>query len=73
MRTITDEWTSENAAKRLAAFCVARGFLARSDVQPGVLTDVSVGETGFAERGPGSIAPVISERKMYRLLTEEKM
>lgn len=73
VRTITEEWNSENAAKRLAAFCIARGFLDRSDVQLGVLTDVSVGETGFAENGPGSIAPVISERKMYRLLTEERM
>lgn len=73
VRTITEEWNSENAAKRLAVFCIARGFLDRSDVQPGVLTDVPVGEAGFTESGPCSIAPVISEHKMYRLLTEERM
>lgn len=81
-RTITEEWNSENAAKRLTAFCVAQGFLERGDVGEscsGMTKNVSciaqnatsAEQNSFPTAGPCSIAPVVSERKMYRMLTKQ--
>lgn len=87
-RTISEEWNSENAAKRLSAFCVAQGFLAREDVDRSCLDTVQElfvteqtaprmetvpckEQNTFPPVGPCSLAPVISERKMFRLLTKK--
>lgn len=79
-KTISGEWNSGNAAKRLTAFCVAQGFLKRADVEwnradaeqaaPDEKPDAV--NTANPISGPCSIAPVISEKDMYRLLTERK-
>lgn len=60
MQTIFTEWNSENAALRLVEFCRRQGFL---DIGTGAEESEQ-----FPKTGPGSPAPVISERKMYSLL-----
>ncbi len=60
MRTILQEWNPENAALRLVEFCEKKSYLD---------TKISQDNRGmFPEKGPCSLAPVISERKMYSLL-----
>jgi len=76
LRTITEEWNAGNAAERLASFCVAQGFLRQEDLQQhgGVCGDglghERVGGNQLPEHGPCSPAPVVSERRMYRMLME---
>ncbi len=55
-KTITEEWNAETAAERLCGLCDGLFFS---------------GEREVPEQGPCSIAPVISERKMYCHLMEE--
>lgn len=64
VKTITEEWNAENAARRLVQFCVKQGFLKVVDLQADKLQRPS--------SGPCSEAPVISERQMYSLLTERQ-
>jgi len=64
VKTITEEWNAENAAKRLVCFCAEQGFLQLESVQ----TD----DLQRPLSGPCSEAPVISERRMYSLLTERQ-
>ena len=64
------EWNAEVAAKRLAEFCVGKGFLKATDTTAVTTLEGAVSdETAAYElptNGPCSVAPVISERKMYR-------
>ncbi len=64
VKTITAEWNSETAAMRLGSLCVREGFLKASD-----LTKEPLKEN--PDTGPCSPAPVISERKMYRILGKD--
>lgn len=79
VRTITEEWNAEKAAGRLAAFCVGQGFLQEADLcreaagqmdEAAALRKAERGAQWLPQRGPCSIAPVISERRMYRRLME---
>lgn len=55
IQTIEDEWNADTAAARLLQFCARRGFIDES----------ALDECGdIPESGPGSMAEVISERKM---------
>lgn len=69
--SIITEWNSEQAAGRLLAFCEKQGFLLREDLRE--LVNGMDRETWEKYRnpisGPCSRAPVISERKMYKMLT----
>ncbi len=65
LSTIKDVWNPENAALRLLTFCVAKDFLNRQDVAESLATD-----SQYFKEGPISPAPVISERKMYSVLTK---
>lgn len=68
VRTITEEWNSETAALRLLGFCAEKGFLALSKIQGGQEC-----QSAFpCQSGPCSPAPIVPERRMYRLLTGEK-
>lgn len=71
METITGEWNAENAAARLVDFCVQKNFLRQDDEMQGTVRAGGKFESEFPESGPGSPAPVISERQMYRLLIEQ--
>ncbi len=57
IKTITDEWNAENAAERLVEFLAGKGFLGE---------DAAC--TALPAQGPCSPAPVISERKMRRIV-----
>lgn len=65
--TIAEVWNGENAAARLGELCVRLGLLQQEDfrVKAGCATDRKTEPLG---EGPCSAAPVISERRMYRLL-----
>lgn len=68
IRTITEEWNAENAAERLLNFCITQGLLGQDDRKENKPLDNSL-----PEHGPCSAAPVVSEKKMYRLLRERRM
>ncbi|MCM1186406.1 MAG: glycosyltransferase family 4 protein [Lachnoclostridium sp.] len=70
VETIVGEWNAENAAARLKDFCVQSGFLKRKDIMPDEAGQKTV--LTLPQTGPLSPAPVISERRMYGLLTEGK-
>ncbi|MCM1326818.1 MAG: glycosyltransferase family 4 protein [Bacteroidales bacterium] len=70
VETIVGEWNAENAAAWLRDFCVQEGFLKRKDIMPDEAGQKTV--LTLPKTGPGSPAPVISERRMYGLLTEGK-
>jgi hypothetical protein len=57
IKTITDEWNAENAAERLVEFLAGKGFLGED-----------AAHTALPAQGPCSPAPVISERKMRRIV-----
>lgn len=61
MQTIAGEWNAENAAVRLAQFCLRQGFLQETDLQMPCKEDWR----RIPQSGPCSPAPVISERRMY--------
>lgn len=69
--TITKVWNGENAAARLGELCIRLGLLEEGDFKEktgsGTGTAVETGKEPPKE-GPCSAAPVISERRMYRLL-----
>lgn len=67
--SIVGEWNAETAAERICGLCGRLGFLGREDIYSESMTDW---ETWIKMplSGPGSKAPVIGERKMYRLLME---
>lgn len=75
VKTITEEWNGENAAARLLAFCREQGLLALQEGQGGNRAEAQPqdrdGDELFAQ-GPCSPAPVVSERKMYGLLSGGK-
>lgn len=62
INTIEDEWNADNAAARLLQFCAARGFIACEALSDNVVPRDS--DWLVPETGPGSMAEVISERKM---------
>ena len=64
--TIIQEWNADVAAERLTAFCIGKGFLH---------TDTKGTEKNYElpASGPCSVAPVISERKMYRAMKEGRI
>ena len=68
--TITELWNPENAALQLAGFCLRQGFLEEKDL-PGIENVDLAGLQAIPAKGPCSIAPVISERKMYSTLVEK--
>ena len=75
--TIAEEWNAEVAAKRLTEFCVGKGFLKAADTTAvttleGAVSDETVGYA-LPTCGPCSVAPVISERKMYREMLRGKI
>jgi glycosyltransferase involved in cell wall biosynthesis len=63
VRTITEDWNAKNAAGRLVAFCKRIGFL------PGGEEKSAQGL--YETEGLMSLAPVISERGMYRALMRD--
>ena len=69
VRTITEEWNSETAARRLVELCVREGFLERSQIKVSHLEENGV-EHHWTD-GPCSTAPVISERAMYGILMKQ--
>lgn len=60
LQTIQKEWNAEMAAKRLAELCVREGFLHKEDVK--LEND---DWTKIPKSGPCSLAPVVSEKRMY--------
>lgn len=71
--TIAEEWNAEVAAKRLTEFCVGKGFLkAAVTTLGGAVSDETAGYI-MPTYGPCSVAPVISERKMYREMQQGKL
>lgn len=72
--TITEEWNSEVAGVRLLALCVQLGFLPEKEIREKVESlDKGLWETCQKPfSGPCSPAPVISERRMYGMLTKER-
>ena len=60
LQTIQKEWNAEMAAKRLGELCVREGFLHKEDVN--LEND---DWTKIPESGPCSLAPVVSEKRMY--------
>ena len=69
--TITKVWNGENAAARLGELCIRLGLLEEGDFKEksgsGTGTAAETGKEPPKE-GPCSAVPVISERRMYRLL-----
>ena len=59
VESITKEWNASVAAKRLAALALRLGFLEELDVT------LEEGEKEIPSSGPGSVAEIISERRMY--------
>lgn len=62
IQTIEHEWNADTAAKRLLQFCELQGFVGREDISEEILP--LDGNNSMPESGPGSVAEVISERKM---------
>lgn len=62
--TIASAWNAENAAEKLLRLTVKLGLLAKED-----MLELSAEDPRQEADGPCSPAPVIAERKMYRLLT----
>ena len=75
--TIAEEWNAEVAAKRLTEFCVGKGFLKAADTTVVTTLESAVSDETAAYElptsGPCSVAPVISERKMYREMLQGKI
>ncbi len=69
--TITKVWNGENAAARLGELCIRLGLLEEGDFRKKASTGSGAG-TETPQDGPCSAAPVISERRMYRLLKGRK-
>ena len=69
--TILGEWNAEMAAKRLCGLCLRLDFLEQDDIS-GLLPKEREVLAKKVQSGPCSQAPVISERKMYHLLTDKK-
>lgn len=69
-KTITELWNPENAALQLAGLCLRQGFLEKKDL-PGITGEEFEVLERVPEAGPCSVAPVISERKMYSTLVEK--
>lgn len=71
-QTIIGEWNSELAAVRLLALCARLGFLQEKETEEKVSAlGLEAWEASLAPlSGPCSVAPVISERKMYGFLTQ---
>ncbi len=76
VQTVTEEWNAENAAERLVAFCMEQGFweMPETGRECGRSTEAAAvnRERKLPQRGPCSAAPVISERKMYRVLINNR-
>lgn len=66
--TILGEWNAETAAERLCGLCVRLHFL-RQDDMSGMSMEKQKELLEAVQSGPCSQAPVVSERKMYPLLT----
>lgn len=62
--TIASAWNAENAAEKLLRLTMKLGLLAKED-----MLELSAEDPRQEADGPCSPAPVIAERKMYRLLT----
>ena len=62
--TIAATWNAENAAEKLLRLTMKLGLLAKED-----MLELSAEDPRQEADGPCSPAPVIAERKMYRLLT----
>ena len=62
IQTIETEWNADTAAGRLVQFCVMRDFIKREEVSAELVSADK--KLSMPESGPGSMAEVISERKM---------
>ncbi len=68
VQTIVGEWNAENAAARLVDLCGQLGFWGQDG---GAAAGAGQAPAlALPESGPCSPAPVISERRMYRLLSQ---
>ena len=71
--TIAGEWNAEIAARSLTEFCVGKGFLQAEDTTLGAAAADGANGYELPASGPCSVAPVISERKMYREMLQGKL
>ncbi len=74
-RTILQDWNSEEAAQRFTAMCVKRGFFSldlESKELSATVREYLQSEEAFFSQGPGSAAPIISERKMFSYLHRDR-
>lgn len=76
VHTITEEWNAEKAAERLTVFCEEQGFWEMPETERecgrSVETAAMAQEWKLPQEGPCSVAPVISERRMYRILMKNR-
>lgn len=62
IQTIETEWNADTAAGRLVQFCIMQDFIKQEEVSAELIS--ADRNLAMPESGPGSVAEVISERKM---------